>query len=1358
MTDAITALLGPEEDPWNVARDDPKRQAIASLRGYAYQLHQSLAAWIALPDDATLHLEIAEDYATVARNPATLEAVLEATQVKATRESGSVTLNSADVLAAIRNFWSLRAANLGRAVRLLFLTTSPIGRERTDPLTNGERGLDVWTRVARGGPVAELRAALRSRFEPPANAGGKDDRPDDDGLAAFLVASDDQTLRRELLAAIRWACGAPEIAGVEADNRAALVVLGHSLGGTPDLSARAADLLLVRVLSTILDSPDRRLRRGDLLEDLHAAVTVRVPAQRALGLSVASARGLDLEATGAWRRVPPTPSRTAPRANAVAGLRTAMAEAGSIWVHGATGLGKSLLAELAADAIGGAWRLLDLRDASGRTARERLVAARDAALVDPTLAGVIIDDVAPSLERDIENPLAEFARTMERRGLPLVATSNHPPGRRLARALGIGEQGSYPAPSFDRDDVAALVEAYGGDPARWTVLALFAGVAHPQLVDVVIAGLERRGWPETAMREWMSAGMHNEDVEAEREAVRRRLLGELVPDALAILARTTRIYGTFDRELVQAVGGVAPAIAGPGLALDQLSGHWIERRTATRMRTSPLVGGLDREMLNAAQLAELDLAIVVHILTRKRVDSDLFDAAFFHAWTAESESWVNWMAQYVIHAGDEERPKLASALPLMRAVEGTPAFLAERPYPVLLLQLARHLLRTAIGDDEEVARSATTLARHLDEFVEREAEVRNSAIAVVLMKLLFDVYGHGRIPDWFALLRRFGAIAHDDPDFAGLVERASASADADAVSFLFVAHAVRLPGLAALERLFDELENLPSDERAVWLAAMHEPAPAMSMMIDNAWLKETQRDTIDGRTQAAVFERLGGLALGWREPRLAGRCWRAQAVMLDEYAKDRDAAFAALDAAEVRLPGSFDLARERAKIAWRGNNYLGALEQLLKLEPRMGETEPYDAAFALREAATSASELGRWSEAARLYARARDFAVGDDGDVLAPIAVGLAADAALALFRSGDRAEAVRAIAGVLDALADVDGEAKLTARSVHLVLRHLILWMRSEDVPIDLAGEPVHFPIGGASNPDPKRAMETLVITPLAPVWQTLSSIALDVGLDASEVMAWPGLIEARTDPLIDALFRSDLLRHAIEDGDLPLFRRVLVPALEAYQLFLRLQASGVPADPLRRTEGVIDRLDPAALATGAPRNAAREAAIAFALVDCARDPPVASRIDALHGTAASLIGVDALPEWARPPVVDEDDTSSTVASGVAALSGGASLPPRETFMIHLRMLEWVRRSNHGGATAPALEALVQRAWTRIAREQRALLLMPALTVPAIEDALASGRSDLAFVAELLLAAEQAVSVNLSADLRELLRTVQGG
>lgn len=1357
MTDAVTLMLGPEEDPWNVSADDPKRQAIASLRGYVYQLHQSLAAWIALPNDATLHLEIAEDYATVARDPTTLEAVLEATQIKETRESGSVTLNSADVLATIRNFWALRAANPGRAVRLVFLTTSPVGRERNAPFANGKKGLELWTQVARGGPVSELRAALSRRFELLATRNEQDLLPDDYGLAAFLEESDDETLRRELIQPVRWACGAPDIAGVEADNREALVVLGHSLGGTPDLSARAADLLLMHVLSTIIESSDRRLRRGDLLEALHNAVTVRVPAQHALGLSVSLTQGLDLEATGAWRRVSLTMPKTAPRPNAVSGLRAAMSGSGSVWVHGATGLGKSLLAELAANAIGGSWRLLDLRAASGAIARERLIAARNAVLADPSLAGVIIDDILPSLERDIESPLSELARSLERRSIPLIATSNHLPGRRLARAVGLSEHGTHPAPLFDRDDAAALVEAYGGDPVRWTVFALYAGVAHPQLVDVVVAGLERRGWPDAAMREWMSAGMRNEDVEAEREAVRRRLLGELTPDTLAILARTTHIYGTFDRALVQAIGGIAPSVASPGLSLDQLSGQWIERLTATRMRTSPLVGGLDRETLEQAQLTQLDLAIVEHILQRQKVESDFLDAAFFHAWSAQSEPWINWMVQYVIQAGDEDRPKLASALPLMRGVEGTPPFLAGRTEAMLLLQLARHLLRTAIGDGAEVAKSAATLTAHLENYSGGTPEAGNSIIAIVLMKTLFDVYGHGRVPNWFALLRRFDAIARENADFRAIVAQAALSAHGDTTAFLFVAHAARLPGLAALERLFNELEDLPAGERAVWIGAMHGLEPAMSMIVDNSWLKEAQRGAIDGTTQAAIFNRLGALALGWGEPRLAGRCWRAQAVMLDEYAKDRDAAYGVLDEAEARLPNSFDIARERAKMAWRANDYESALEQLLALEHRMGDTEPYDAAFALREAATSASELGRWSEAARLFAHARDLAVGDDRDPLAPVAVGLTADAAFALFRSGDRIEAVRQMAIVLDALADVDPDANLAARSVHLLVRHLLLWTLSENIPIEFDGEPVHFAIGGASNPDPKKTMATLPVTPLAPVWKTLATIALHVGLETSEILSWPGLIAARKDPLMDAMFRHELLSHAIRNSDLRLFQSALVPAMEAFRFFARMEASGVPADPLQVTTGVIDRLSPAELAADAARDVARQATIAFALVACVKEPPAISQIDALHSAIESVIGVDAVPEWVAPHAIDDSSSSSIVASAVFRLRHGSSLTPQQTYMTQLRMLEWVRQSKYVSEAAPALEALVRKTWTQIAHHQRALLLTPALTIPAIERALSSDRTGMVFIAELLLLAEQAVSVNLSNDFRRSLSAIIG-
>ena len=67
---------------------DVERQAVASLRGYAYQVAAAALAWLDVHDNGRIYLEVAEDYATVAQQ------ALDATQVKDTVNSGSVTLNT----------------------------------------------------------------------------------------------------------------------------------------------------------------------------------------------------------------------------------------------------------------------------------------------------------------------------------------------------------------------------------------------------------------------------------------------------------------------------------------------------------------------------------------------------------------------------------------------------------------------------------------------------------------------------------------------------------------------------------------------------------------------------------------------------------------------------------------------------------------------------------------------------------------------------------------------------------------------------------------------------------------------------------------------------------------------------------------------------------------------------------------------------------------------------------------------------------------------------------------------------------------------------------------------------------------
>jgi len=103
---------------------DVARQAVAALRGYAFQLYGSLLAWLELKDGEELFLEVAEDYAVVARE------ALKAVQAKETRASGTVTLNTSGVKEAINSFVDLCHRNPERKVSLRYFTTSLIGLEK----------------------------------------------------------------------------------------------------------------------------------------------------------------------------------------------------------------------------------------------------------------------------------------------------------------------------------------------------------------------------------------------------------------------------------------------------------------------------------------------------------------------------------------------------------------------------------------------------------------------------------------------------------------------------------------------------------------------------------------------------------------------------------------------------------------------------------------------------------------------------------------------------------------------------------------------------------------------------------------------------------------------------------------------------------------------------------------------------------------------------------------------------------------------------------------------------------------------------------------------------------------------------
>ncbi|MEM5366450.1 hypothetical protein V4C53_10435 [Paraburkholderia azotifigens] len=281
--DKITTF-GPGPTQWTVGQAEVARQATASLRGYIYQLHASLAAWIRLESDGELHLEVAEDYAELLSSPERLDQILLATQVKDTRESGSVTLNSSDVLKAIETLFALQDANLGREVRMTFLTTSPIGKENKAPLPSGMPGLEFWQRLACSRDLHDagaLLTALRTRLS-------------EGEIGTFLKGCTPTELLERLVTRLDFACGALSWREIELQGRERLVEIRNSVQANPTAARQSYDALLGVVMGTAIREGERRLDYPKFVSAFHEATAYAFPSQTASDLLAAALKFPDV--------------------------------------------------------------------------------------------------------------------------------------------------------------------------------------------------------------------------------------------------------------------------------------------------------------------------------------------------------------------------------------------------------------------------------------------------------------------------------------------------------------------------------------------------------------------------------------------------------------------------------------------------------------------------------------------------------------------------------------------------------------------------------------------------------------------------------------------------------------------------------------------------------------------------------------------------------------------------------------------------------------------------------------------------------------------------------------------------------
>ena len=1339
---------------------DPERQAIDSLRGYAYQVTASALAWLDLEEKGRLYLEVAEDYATIAGN------VLKAVQIKDNQASGSVTLNSEGVRNAIEAFVDLVARNPERAVELRYFTTSPIGTERarTDR-PNGKAGLAYWRKVASGADIGPLRSILESdNFS--------------ESVREFVRARNDDALRTDLLQKIHWHCGQPNMESIRRELEARLIVFGRDRFGLPAMEAqRLVDVLIYHVLKKciIRNVNDRALTRADLYTVIDKATRQSVPRaavdtmmQLASAFANSLAGGLtDTALTTSnisWLIMGndiPIPRFIISRPKLETSIAKVIETHGLMILVGGTGLGKSLVARTIAVKHGNGFTIADLRDADKAETRHRLgsLLGRIGGI---TSRWLILEDLDHFEDAGISLSLGCIAEALRRRDRIGLVTSHRRPSARTLTELGLDASDVIEVPYFSEAEAAEVVRVTGGDPEIWGRLSYVAGAhGHPQLVHAFAIGMAARGWPKEAMQDVVSRGFSSEDIDAERDAARRSLTAALPVDTRTLLYRLSLAIGRFDRTLALDVGSLSPAIVGAGERLDELVGPWIEAVGTGQYRVSPLASNAGQGALTADEQRSVHNLIATRLLARRKIDASDANMILVHALVGKSTQSLAKLAHMVMMARHDSLGPLSEHFFMLRALRTDGLIYPDSPPVSRLLRLAQLKLIAETKNGSNILSCVTALLNEAKQETDSPMDSMFEKLALSSVLSIPSIADH--LVTWISLLRRFRAIVETDPDMQKLkvnVEKASDGEDHNFYGTLFQIGAYGISSVARLGDVIDELDALDAEERALWLCEYDRKPDDYGILVNGPWLAEHNRKAVNATDAAERYKRMAEKTQSWGMRELAIRCHAARAVMLDEYGNDKEAGLRALDEGVTALGENVVLSRARAKVLWRHNDHSGAIKIMRGIADLVGRDNPIERAFAMREAAISAAKTNDWRQAEIWFADGRTAAAAAHAVDMQAMAIGLGTDAAVAAVNIGERDRALERLVDALVALKSLDPEASLRAAYCHRVVRHTVLWTKSQlgSHKTKLNGEPISMLPGTCSNPEPLTTIRELPLGHLDLAWYMLAQAEIDSGANIGIAKTLHAKLAQGPIPFFEAILLNQWMSRDIACLDPLSFAGHMHSWLDG-MAFMHTNRKDLRTkfDATSPTRGSLPSLTQDELAEDYLQAAAVTANLSFCMVAALR-----GETEAIAMLEAQLVrhfgnefpGSALFKYWQGKPT-SLDQLDEVCAKAIGLIRTGQYVQPGTLWEMGLRLFEKVRQSSFTLSATPAIAKWLRAQWIGVIANQRFYLLQPGVTVPMIEAALANENDDEPFVAELLLSTADAVGASLAAAYKDQLRNV---
>ena len=1310
--------MPPEKTPLG----EPSREAIASLRGYVYQIYQSALAWMELEDDEFLFLEVAEDFAVVAKD------ALKAVQVKGTNQR--VTINSKEIIATINSFVELQEKNPSIKITLRHLTTSTIGKEKKREHRIGDAPtLLAWRNLARAGNLSDLRRVLEiSKL----SEKSKD----------FIESLDEENLREHFLKKIHFDCGAPKSHFLDRQINSRISKLLIDRGGAHSQApgCKANILLNLLNLSTNPNREERCVDRNDLEKHLEAATKIilekaQFEAQnrlvnKALSIAVPSEAGLTNVQLVRLSPVSetPLPKALASRENDIRHLQEALEAYSLCWITGAAGMGKTVSARVLAHINGGDWASINLRgETSGQVARVLIQAAES--MKDFDLRGLIVDDLSWTMKPSVVDSLNYLVHSANRSDVLLVLNSSDTPTSDFLFTHNLQADIARTLSEFTKEDIQEILQKLAVTNAHWARYIHFvSGGGHPQLAMAFIQSMAESGW-NPKERQTLNALLHESTaIDEVRKRTRERLLRDMLQTSRRLIERLSLKLGSFSRELAIDLGKLEPRIPDAGIVLETLIGSWVDQLEGDRFNLSPLLSGFADKTLGAGEKEGIQSAIADSLTKSHRLELIDMDSALLAAWRSGNDTAILKLCMAIINSDSSELEMLAPHLSMF-TMFGTDTI----AYPAK--EEISHMFRGAqVLLLNQTTDSQTKIQGALRCFSEEAKNVKNEMIrastnVIVYSKLLLQTSKAGMGTSFIDIIHELNQLLENENDVlpSEALEgvKKLEKGGITPVGMMFLNQARQLTKIEELPVVFNFLDNCSSDLRSKLFAPFGHDDFDADMMVTGAWLSEDKANSIDSSAHSAVFALLEEQAIRWNQTDLAVCCRKFRAIILDEYGNDKNGALAVLEEG-LSMFGetNSELVRAKAKVLYRSEDHKESLaisKTLIEGDAPLNEIEK---AFLGRDAAISAEKQGDLETARRYYLFGREAAKKSTLPNMTAMHIGLLADAALASWRYGDRKICLQDFITVLEEVNKIKPDETLRTAHCHALVRHVLFWLYQDAMGEKYlleGGQEITVSPGCVSNPEPHPEIGERFITPIEIAWYWLATVenyaVQDAGItDKLEQFLPSGPVREG-----QMLLSSAIMHKALSRLDEKLFVEALQNTISCHA-FAKMNGGHSGGFDIRNvTYGSLP------IATGEQQEGLRDLTEKFVLMYCAtcvfKDdfasiPVVLRELADVNGFQVRPILIDRLQ--IKGPV---EDFYTRFANLILTITKGTpeapSVSPREVFELALQVLQIAEQTGYYKLVAEILLPWLVQRWSFILERQRFQLNCPRLHKGSIRGAL---------------------------------------